>query len=152
MKYFRAARVYHIMGDGDTRRTNMLYHSHKDRPEIWFRPSPKVPLTVLSELIENRRITATPRLGARNGDHPKGYARGEIAVLRVFDDTGTEHFNRTVRIETIVVSPLRQLTPIDLRNTLSYQNWKEVQRELSFFEKRPVGGDEDASVIEFSYL
>ena len=73
-------------------------------------------------------------------------------VLRVFDDENTEHLNRTVRIETVVVSPLRQLTPIDLRNTLSYQNWKEVQRELSFFEKRPVGGDEDASVIEFSYL
>ena len=130
----------------------MLNHSHKDRPEIWFRPSPKVPLAVLSELIANKRVTATPRFGARNGDHPKGYTRGGIAVLRVFDDTNTEHLNRTVRIETIVVSPLRQLTPIDLRNTLSYKNWKEVQRELSFFEKRPVGDDEDASIIEFSYL
>ena len=73
-------------------------------------------------------------------------------MLRVFNDANTEHLNQSVRIETVIVLPLRQLMPIDLRNTLSYQNWEEVQHELSFFEKRPVEGNEAVSIIEFSYL
>ena len=130
----------------------MLQRSHKDRPELWFRPSPKVPLAVLSELITRRCITATPRLGARNDGHPKGYTQGETAVLRVFDDANTERLSRSIRIEAVIVRPLRQLMSIDLRNTFSYRNWEEVQRELSFFEKRSVEDCEDASIIEFSYL
>ncbi|MHB1769874.1 MAG: hypothetical protein ACYCPH_02220 [Minisyncoccota bacterium] len=140
------------MRDSDTRRTKMPYQSHQDRPEIWFRPSPRIPLTVLSELITRTYITATPRLGARNDNHPKGYKQGEVAMLRVFDEANVEHLSRRIRIEAVIVRPLQQLLPADLHRTFSYRNWEEVQRELSFFEKRMVESDEDASIIEFSYL
>ncbi len=73
-------------------------------------------------------------------------------MLRVFDEANAEHLSRSVRIEAVIVRPLRQLLPADLHRTFSYRNWEEVQRELSFFEKRTVESDEDASIIEFSYL
>jgi hypothetical protein len=129
-----------------------MANNHKDHPEIWLRPSPILPLDVLSALIESRVITATPRLGARNGTHPKGYTEGQVALLRVLNDAGTEQLSRSIRIKSVTIRPLRQLRPDDLQNTFPYQNWKEVQRDLSHFEKRAVGDNEETSVIEFSYL
>ncbi len=126
--------------------------SHKNHPEIWLRPSPRLSLEVLSTLVESRCIMATPRLGARNGDHPKGYEPGQVAMLRVLDDSGTEHLSRMIRIESVIVRPLRQLTPDDLENTFPYKNWEEVRSDLSLFEKRQIDDSEQASVVEFSYL
>ena len=127
-------------------------HSHQDHPEIWVRPSPRLPLQVLSALIESRIITATPRLGVRDGNHPKGYRPGDTVTLRVLDAEGAVQLSLPVRIEAVIIRPLRQLTPDDLQNTYPYQSWEEVQRDLSFFEKRPIGDCEKASVIEFSYF
>jgi len=129
-----------------------MIQSHKDHPEIWLRPSPKLPLEVLSTLVESRCITATPRLGARNGDHPKGYEPGQVATLRVLDDTGAEHLSRMVRIESIVIRPLQELTPGDLENTFPYKVWEEVRSDFSLFEKRQIDYSEQASIVEFSYL
>jgi|GEM_PF-2667694 hypothetical protein len=127
-------------------------NNHKTHPEIWLRPSSLVSLDVLLKLVEGGKITATPRLGTRNGDHPKGYTEGDIAVLRVLDDVGTEHLSRTVRIEPFSIRPLRELTSDDLRNTIVYQSPTEVQRDLSFFDERLIEGTEPVSVIKFSYL
>ena len=127
-------------------------NNHNTHPEIWLRPSPGLSLSVLLTFVEIRHITATPRLGARNGNHPKGYKPGEIATLRVLDENGVEHLSRSVRIEAVVIKPLQRLTPDDLHHTAWYNHWEEVQRELSLFEKRPVEKNEDASIIEFSYL
>ena len=124
----------------------------RTKPEIWFRPSPTLPLRVLLESVKDKRITSTARLGARNENHPKGYAEGEIATLRVFDTMGAEQFNAPVRVERVLIQPLQELTPADLQNTPPYRSWQEVQRDLSFFEKRPVAKGEEASVIGFSYL
>ena len=129
-----------------------MAHNHSDHPEIWLRPSPRLPLEVLSALIESRVITATLRLGARDGAHPKGYTQGQIATLRVLDATGTEQLSLRVRIESVTIRPLWHLKPDDLQNTFPYLNWVEAQRDLSHFEKRPVRDDEAASIVAFSYL
>ena len=121
-------------------------------PELWLRPSAGLSLAVLSTLIEAQRITATPRLGARDAKHPKGYQPGQEVMLRVLDEHGAEYLHRRVRIESLTIRPLRQLTEDDLHHTLAYQNWEDVQRELSQFEKRLIDENEDATVVEFSYL
>jgi hypothetical protein len=130
----------------------MKKNSHADRPEIWLRPSPGISFKVLSMFIDIRTMTATPRLGARNGAHTKGYKPGQVVLLRLFDEKNVERLQRTVRIEDVTIRPLRELTPDDLHDTVLYHNWREVRRELSFFEKRPIEEREDASVIGFSYL
>lgn len=128
-------------------------HDHKKDPWICLQPSPNLSLEVLSTFIEIGSITATPRLGARNGDHPKGYTPGVVATLFLHDYTGTKHLSsRAIRIEAVTIRPLQELTPDDLHNTVWYHNWQDVQQELSYFEKRPVTDDEDVSIIKFSYL
>ena len=129
-----------------------MKHDHKGRPEIWLRPSPSLSLEVLLTFIEIRSITATPRLGARNGTHSKGYEPGDTAILRVFNAAGIEQLKKDIRIDAVTIRPLKQLKRSDLHHTISYNSWKDVQRDLSFFEKRPIKDNEDTSIIEFSYL
>ena len=130
----------------------MSIQHHKDHPEIWLRPSPSLPLEVLLRLIESRIITATPRLGARTSGHPKGYSAGQVITMRVLDSAGVEIVSHQVLVNDVIVKPLEQYTAADLVHTYSYSDWKDVQRELSFFEKREVADTEDMSIIEFSYL
>ena len=130
----------------------MEKNTHADRPEIWLRPSPGISFSVLSTLIDIRTMTATPRLGARNGGHPKGYKPGQVVSLRVFDEKNVERLQRSVRVEAVTIRPLQELTPQDLHDTVLYHSWQDAQRDFSFFEKRPVAPNEDASIIEFSYL
>ena len=125
---------------------------HIGHPEIWFRPSPRLPLQVLLRLVQGKSLTATPRLGARNDAHPKGYVPGETAILRVLDSVDIERFSTSVCITEVVIRPVRNLTADLLQEVIPYQDWTEVQRELSLFEKRPVRDDEQVSVVRFSYL
>ena len=127
-------------------------NDHKTHPEIWLQPSPSLPLEVLLNAVKGKHVTATPRLGARNGNHRKGYKQGQIATLRVFDDTYVDHLHQKVRIRAVTTRPLQELTSDDLGNTVWYQSWQDVQRELSFFEKRPVGSSEEVSIVKFLYL
>ena len=127
-----------------------MTQGHKDNPELWFRPS-RLPLPVLLELIESRRMTATPRLGARDGNHLKGYEPGQVVTVRVLDDNGVEHARRKARIEAVTIRPLSHLTPGDLQNTF-YHHWEEVREDFELFEKRSISDAEEASIIEFSYL
>ncbi|HUD03167.1 MAG TPA: hypothetical protein VMR46_04140 [Candidatus Paceibacterota bacterium] len=120
-------------------------------PELWFRPG-KIPLPVLLSFIESRLLTATPRLGARNGAHPKGYKPGQEVLLRVLDEDDVEHLRQNIRIDEILIRRLSELTPNDLRNTLPFHTWEEIQASFSQFEGRPVHGHEDVSIITFSYL
>lgn len=131
-------------------------NNHHEHPELWFRPSPVVPLAVLSKLIEDGAITATPRLGVRDAAHPKGYAPGQRATLRVCDgkcEAGGEVLARDVRITSVESKRLRELEGVDLQSSLCYSaGWKSLQHDLSFFEGRQVGEDEMVSIIEFEYL
>lgn len=97
-------------------------------------------------------MTATPRLGARDSSHPKGYAPGQTVLLRVFNARNIECLRQSARIEGVITRPLRALTPQDLHGAVLYRVWQDVQTTLSFFEKRYVEEDEDVSVITFSYL
>ncbi|MFZ3043521.1 MAG: hypothetical protein WA058_00185 [Minisyncoccia bacterium] len=127
--------------------------NHHQHPEIWFRPSPALSLEVLSELIETGNITATPRLGKRDAEHPKGYIPGTVATLRLHDANRQEKFCMRVRIENVCSKPLRDLGVMELGSVAYYvQGLPSVQQDLSFFEGRPVAADEMVSVIKFSYL
>lgn len=119
----------------------MIQSHHHERPEIWFRPSPILPFTALSTLIETESIVATPRLGKRDGTHPKGYVPGTRATLRLFDDNKQEQLRKHVRITNVVSKPLRDVP-----------DWQSVQQNLSFFEGRLVARDEIISLVEFLYL
>jgi hypothetical protein len=102
--------------------------------------------------VESQLIKATPRLGARDATHPKGYEPGQVVILRVLDENNEECLRHTVRIDTVTVRPIAELTSDDLQNALPYHDWRDVQHDLSLFEQRPIDADEEASIIEFPYL
>ena len=131
----------------------MGQQNHHDNPEIWFRPSPMFPSTVLSKLILNREITATPRMGIRDSSHPKGYNNGQIVTLRMFDDDWKETMNLRVCVKAVRSKRLQDLIEVDLVNTVGYRTgWKSVQQDLSFFEGRVVEMCEMVSLVEFDYI
>ncbi|MFH1178633.1 MAG: hypothetical protein V1711_02855 [bacterium] len=130
----------------------MNKNNHHEHPELWFRSSPILPTDVLCELFDSQKITATPRLGKRDGAHEKGYIPGQIATLRVLDDNWKEYFSCQIRIMGVKIKPLEQLVPEDLKGSILYRDWKAVQSDLSYFEKRAIEDKETVSVIEFSYI
>ncbi|OYV27830.1 MAG: hypothetical protein B7W98_00915 [Parcubacteria group bacterium 20-58-5] len=115
--------------------------NHHEHPELWFRPSPAMPLSVLLSLIESEHMTVTPRLGKRDATHPKGYQPGTVATIRLFDEDWKERLSKRVRITGITSKPLR-----------AFADEPSLQEELSFFEGRPITPDETVSFVEFSYL
>ena len=119
----------------------MEQNHHHQNPEIWFRSSPTVSFEALSKLIETESIVATPRLGKRDEAHPKGYVPGTKATLRLFDDNQQEKLRKQVHITKVVSKPLRD-----------FPDWQSVQKDISFFEDRPVALDEIVSLVAFSYL
>ena len=125
--------------------------NHHENPELWFRPSPAMPLTVLLSLIGKEELTATFRLGQRDGMHPKGYIPGTVATVRLFDENWDEKLCKQARITSVVSKPLRYFSEPDLADT-AYYLMESVQQDLSFFEERPVVSDDMVSLIEFSYL
>lgn len=125
--------------------------NHHEHPELWFRPSPAMPLTVLLPFLEREDITATFRLGKRDGTHPKGYIPGTIATIRLFDEEGKERLCKQVRITHVISKPLSDFAAAELTNSACYLT-ESVRQDLSFFEGRPVALDEIASLVAFSYL
>lgn len=121
-------------------------------PELWFRASPAAPFEVLSALIASGRLTATLRLGKRNGTHHKGYVPGEKAVVRLFDNSGHEMMNRVVEITDVYTRPLRALTETDFDRLRVYRIVTAASRDLAFFERRPISHAEDVSIVSFRYL
>ena len=126
--------------------------NHHTHPELWFRPSPALPFEVLSELFKKGEIIATPRLGKRDGTHPKGYVLGTVATLRLYDDAGREQFCRRIRIGDIAVKPLHDFSEAELERTHYPADWQSLQQDFSYFEERSVAADELVSIVEFSYL
>jgi hypothetical protein len=129
----------------------MHNENHRENPELWFRPSPVLPLQALSEFIDIEMLRATPRLGKRDGGHPKGYIPGTRATLRLFDALGQERLVRPVLITDVISRPLRDLTASHLRNILYSTDWRVVLNHLSFLEGRLIDPSEVVSVVEFSY-
>ncbi|HVB20077.1 MAG TPA: hypothetical protein VNF51_02205 [Candidatus Paceibacterota bacterium] len=114
--------------------------NHHEHPELWFRPSPAMPLPALLSLIEKEEITETLRLGRRDGAHQKGYIPGTVATLRLFDADWQERLHKRIRVTNVVSKSLHE-----------FPNWQSVQQELSFFENRPIALDEIVSIVEFSF-
>jgi len=129
----------------------MNKNNHHEHPELWFRSSPILPMDVLCEFFDNQKITATPRLGKRDDAHEKGYVPGQIATLRVLDDNWKEYFSCQIRIMDVKIKPLEKLVLEDLEGSM-YKDWKTVQSDLSYFERRVIEDKETVSVIEFSYI
>lgn len=124
---------------------------HNVHQELWFRSSPTLPFAVLSQFLDSRGILVTPRLGKRNASHPKGYLPDTTATVRLFDDCWREKLREDVLIIRVVSKPLRDFEDLDLTNTV-YRSVESMQRDLSFFEERPIASDETVSLVEFSYL
>jgi hypothetical protein len=125
---------------------------YESRPEIWLRPSPRLSLDVLLALIEAGSLTATPRLGVRDGTHAKGYSPGDTATLRVLDEKDQEQLRKRVRICSLITRQLSALTEKDLEFAFPYKRWEDVQADLSFFEGRDVNDQEDATIVTFTYV
>ncbi|MDR3547608.1 MAG: hypothetical protein P4M11_04940 [Candidatus Pacebacteria bacterium] len=120
---------------------------------MWFRPSPKMPSHVLLGLIENHRITATPRLGVRDESHPKGYRPDQEVTLRAFDEQGKEMLTKRARIVAIRSKQLQDLVSDDLdRSDMCSLDWESVRQKFSFFEARPLPAQELISIVEFTYI
>lgn len=130
----------------------MATSNHHGNPELWFRPSPVLPLEVLLEFFEREAITATPRLGKRDGTHPKGYVPSTIATVRLYDDQKCEVLTRSVRILGIVSKPLCEFKGTELEEVHYLPDWQSLQQDLSFFEGRSVAEDELVSIVTFSYF
>lgn len=125
--------------------------NHHEHPELWFRPSPVLPFAVLFTLFEKEEITATFRLGKRDGTHPKGYVPNTEAAVHLYNDAWEEKLRTRVRIAKVVSKPLRAFEVSELQGT-AYRSLESVQQDLSFFEKRPIASDEIISLVTFSYL
>ena len=126
--------------------------NHRESPEIWFKPSPKASFDVLLELIVSKKLFISPRLGARDELHPKGYKRSQVATLRLFDDMGGEKVSLKIRIEDVKIKRLKRIEESDLVGSHFYGQSRDLEEDLSFFEGRDIMPEEDVSLINFSYL
>lgn len=125
--------------------------NHHEHPELWFRPSPVLPFRALLLFLEKESITATIRLGKRDGTHPKGYVPGAVATLRLFDDEGQERLCKRVRITDVTSKPFRYFSDPELKDSPHYL-MESVREHLAFLEKRPIVSEEITSLVEFAYL
>lgn|ERR1035437_9898309 len=131
-----------------------MTNTHHRNPEFWFGPiqSPVLPSEVLFELFKEEKLIATPRLGKRDGTHPKGYVPGTVATVRLYNNQKCELLNRRVRILGVVSRPLCEFGGAELEEAHYPPDWQSLQQDLSLFEGRPVARDELVSIVTFSYL
>lgn len=129
-------------------------------PELWFRPYPGTSSETLRRLIAMGSIISTPRLGARDDRHPKGYAIGEKAMLRlkgerrpgVPSEEEVDLLTEWVEVVGLTVSRLVALTPEQLVGCGLYPNsWDTVGRLLSHFEGREIAPDEIVTIVHFAH-
>lgn len=126
---------------------------HLGVPELWLRPSPVLSFDVLYTFCTTRKSVATPRVGKRDGSHPKGYVPGTSVILRLFDGVREERLREQICITSIVSKPLRDFALEEFKDSVYHGvDWRIVQQELSFFEERPVADDEMVSIVEFSHI
>jgi hypothetical protein len=122
------------------------------QPELWLRPSPTIPLADLLQLIQRRELTRTPRLGARDESHPKGYTIGQPATLRLVDASGKQQFAAIVIVTDLINRRLFEITPDDLAGCGPwYRTWRDVEQAFAFFENRMVFSGEPVTIVEFTY-
>lgn len=127
-------------------------YSHSPNDLIWMQPYPGISSADLRELVENAKITATPRLGVRTSAHSRGYAIGADVTLRVFNETGLLITERSVIITQLIVRQLGKLRRPDLAGCgPAYRTWRDVQRVLGFFERRTVKSSELVTIVRFAY-
>ena len=129
-----------------------MEQNHHAHPELWFRPSPALSSAVLSEFFGREERIATPRLGRRDGTHPKGYIPGTIATLRLFDEARQEQLHKQARIVSIVSKPLHDFAVSELEDMHYPSDVESLRQDLSFFEGRPVTGGEIVTIVVCSYL
>ena len=121
--------------------------------ELWFRPHPWALLAELTELIKNRCLTATPRLGIRDGAHPKGYDIGQKTDLKLFNYEDEPVLVESVEVTDLLFKPMDKLIRPDLRGCEpSCQSWRTTRNILSFFEQRALHPGEWSTIVRFAYL
>lgn len=127
--------------------------THGGDTELWFREHPWTTTAELARLLCSRGLTATPRLGARDEGHPKGYTVGQRITAKLLSIAGeTEIIAVEVEVTGLVSRPLQDLTAEDLAGcgpTLT--NAEEVSRMLGYFDQRSIQPDETVTVIRFAY-
>lgn len=120
--------------------------------ELWLRPSPRVTLFELQRLVSQRALRRTPRLGARDETHPKGYTPGRATMLRILDAHGRQQYSTPVTITELLVRRLGELTPADLAGCEpTLRTWCDVQVVLSFHEGRLIAPTEPVTMVSFTY-
>lgn len=125
--------------------------NHQTHPEIWLRPSKIVSLSDLSQLVTERKLTATVRQGVRTAEHPKGYAPGQKVMLKICNGENAV-ISTPVYIKEICSKKLSNLTKKELEETIFYSaGWRSLQQDLSFFEHREIKEDEIVSLVKFNY-
>lgn len=123
------------------------------QPELWFRSNAAMPLDELQRLIAGRALTRTPRLGVRDANHPKGYATGQTATLRLVDAHDTQQLVAIVVVKNLLMRRIHEITPEDLAGCGPwYRTWRDVAATLTFFERREVFPAEPVTIVEFAYV
>lgn len=121
--------------------------------EIWMQPHPRLTLAELRKLIEERTIVATPRLGARDANHSKGYVIGQEAWLILKNEEGREELRRRIKITGLGIRQLMDFSPLSLAGCGdAHQNWQSIRQTLEFFERRVIHPQETATIVRFKYL
>ncbi len=113
--------------------------NHTAYPELWFRPTPALLLSVLYNEIASGTLTTSVRMGVRDARHPKGYSPGQLVTLRLFNQDDLEVLTRSIRISTVQPLRLRDIGPADVH-------------ALEFFEKRALTAQDKISIVTFEYL
>ncbi len=125
---------------------------HATNPEVWFRPNSRLSLDRLVGLMRSGELVATPRLGIRDRHHPKGYVPGQRVTLRVFDAAGAERLTASIKVEHLCIKPLSRLTKQDLLGTMMYDDWHQIQSDLSGFEGKVLDEENMVTIVAFSYV
>lgn len=127
--------------------------THEGHTEIWLQETPWYETPELVRLVRLGLLAATPRLGARDARHPKGYALGQRMTVVVFNAARNQRLaGRPVTITAILTRPLARLTPADLDGCgPMFRRWQNVGRVLGHFEGRRIEETEDITIIAFAY-
>jgi len=123
--------------------------------ELWFRYAFK-------QLIVDKKMTAAIRPGRRLCPAPKCTNEGDLARIKILKKPGDEEkglmpifddYETIVKIEKIIVKPLKELTAKDLQKcSPDSQTPKLAKYQLSLIYNKEFTDDEIISIVHFKYI
>jgi hypothetical protein len=103
--------------------------------------------SLYEDMLIRGRKTATIRLGNKTGK----YRAGELVWITVGQRFGRRRKLFTAIIDSVVVKPLRDVTPRELdRESPEMRTHEEMRKFLSMIYERPVALDDEVTVVHFS--